>query len=110
MELTRGDLVVATAQGDYGKPRPALIVQSDLFREIDSVVVLLLTSHVRSDLTLFRVNVQPTAKNGLEKPSAVMVDKAVALPRSRLGNRIGRLEEGKLVEVNASMALFLGLA
>ncbi|MHB8211101.1 MAG: type II toxin-antitoxin system PemK/MazF family toxin [Acidithiobacillus sp.] len=29
--MNRGAVVVVALQGDYGKPRPALVVQSDMF-------------------------------------------------------------------------------
>jgi mRNA interferase MazF len=109
MDLRRGDLVVVTAQGDYGKPRPALIIQSDLFREIQSVVVLLLTSHAATDAPLFRIAIVPSVENGLRLPSSVMVDKMVTLPRERVGDRIGTVEAAVLSQINVALVLFLGL-
>ena len=60
-------------QGDLGKPRPALVIQSDLFDEHPSVTVLPVTSELR-DTPLFRITIEPNAENGLQKPSQVMVE------------------------------------
>ncbi|MGH7340789.1 MAG: type II toxin-antitoxin system PemK/MazF family toxin, partial [Candidatus Rokuibacteriota bacterium] len=81
--MKRGDLVTIAVGGDYGKPRPALIVQADEFEAIPSVTVLRLTSEVH-DEPLVRITVQPSPENGLRAPSQVCVDKAVTVPRSRV--------------------------
>ena len=79
----RGDLVTIAMQGDFGKPRPALVVQANQFSEHGSVTVLPVTSTLNA-APLLRVTVQPSAENGLQKPSQVMVDKAMTVLRSRL--------------------------
>jgi mRNA interferase MazF len=107
--VRRGDLITVSVQGNYGKPRPALIVQSDLFSEHGSVTVLLLTSELR-DTPLFRVTVEPDGTNQLTKRSQVMIDKAVTLPREKLGEAFGRLESELMISVNRAMAVFLGIA
>lgn len=106
--MSRGDLVTIAVGGDYGKPRPALIVQADEFEAIPSVTVLRLTSEVH-DEPLLRITVQPSPHNGLRVPSQVCVDKAVTVPRSRVGRRIGQLEATTLQAVDAALARFLGL-
>ncbi|HKL50512.1 MAG TPA: type II toxin-antitoxin system PemK/MazF family toxin [Wenzhouxiangellaceae bacterium] len=106
--MRRGDLVVVSLKDDYGKPRPALIVQSDLFDEHPSVTLMPVTSELR-DTPLFRFRVEPDGSNGLAKPSQVMIDKIQTVPRDHLGQPIGRLEDSKMTEVNRLMALFLGL-
>lgn len=107
--MNRGDLVVVSAPGDYGKPRPALVVQSDLFNATHaSVVVCLMTTDVTA-APLIRLDVEPTPENGLKQRSQIMIDKIVALRRERMGSRIGRLDADTLVRVNRSLALFLGL-
>ncbi len=95
--------------GAYGKPRPALVIQSDLFDEHPSVTILPVTGELR-DTTLFRIAVAPTASNGLRKPSQVMVDKAQSVPRGKLGDTIGRLEDDALLSVTRALAVFLGIA
>src|ERR1700741_1466265 len=107
--IQRGDLVTVAVSGDYGKPRPALVIQSDVFAEHPSVTVLLLTSELH-DAPLLRVTVQPTPENGLTKSSQICVDKAITLPRTRLGQRIGRLDDTTLLTVTRLLALFLGVA
>ena len=95
--------------GDYGKPRPALIIQSDLFAEHPSVTVLPVTSELRNTF-LFRIEVEPSADNGLKKPSQVMVDKATTVPHEKVGEAFGRLDDTTLVAVNRALAVFLGFA
>lgn len=107
--MRRGDLVTITLQGDYGKPRPALIVQSDLFDEHPSVTVLPVTGVLR-EAPLFRIPVQPDADNGLRKPSQIMVDKAQTVPRENIGETIGRLDDEALLTVNRALVVFLGFA
>ena len=84
MAVKRGDLVTIALQGDYGKPRPALVIQSDLFDEHPSVTVLPMTSDLRPT-PLFRVTLDPTPDNGLRLPSQVMVDKTMTVAETRLG-------------------------
>jgi mRNA interferase MazF len=107
--IHRGDLMTVAVAGDYGKPRPALIVQSDAFAGNPSVTVLLLTSELH-DAPLLRVTVQPTPENGLTKPSQICIDKAITLPRARLGQRIGRLDDTTMLTITRLLALFLGIA
>jgi mRNA interferase MazF len=109
MEVRRGDLVIIALPGDYGKPRPGVVVQDDAFRALESVTVLRLTSELHP-WPQFRVTVQPSESNGLRKPSQVMVDKAVTVPRRRIGQRIGRLDDATLQTVDTTLARFLGLA
>lgn len=108
MEVRRGDLVTIALSGDYGKPRPALVVQADEFAQLPSVTVLRLTSEVH-DWPLLRVTVRPSRANGLKKPSQVMIDKAATVPRDKLGARMGRLESTTLRAVDEALAAFLGL-
>lgn len=107
--MKRGDIVIVVAPGDFGKPRPAVVVQSDLFNEThSSIVVCLLTTDV-VDAPLFRVTVEPTRENGLRERSQIMVDKIVALRRDRIDRRAGALDAGTLLRVNRFLAFWLGL-
>jgi len=99
--------VTIALSGDYGKTRPALVVQSDLFDAHPSVSVLPVTGELR-DAPLFRIVVKPSDSNGLRKTSQVMVDKIQTVARSRVGKPIGHLEPDALVAVNRALALFLG--
>ena len=107
--MTRGSLVTIAAQGDFGKQRPALVIQSDQFGETASLTLLPLTSDL-VDAPLLRVYLEPTPENGLERRSQVMVDKALTLKRLRVGSRIGQVEATKLLEVERCLAVFLGIA
>jgi len=107
--MKRGQLVTIAVSGDYGKPRPALIVQSDLFDAHPSITVLPVTSELR-DAPLFRIAVEPTGDNGLRKRSQVMVDKPQTVARTRVGKTIGTLDEATMLAVNRALAVFLGFA
>jgi mRNA interferase MazF len=107
--MKRGDLVTIALSGDYGKPRPALVIQSDLFEAHPSVTVLPVTSELR-EAPLFRVRVDPTDANGLRRASDVMVDKPQTIARAKVGKPIGRLEDETLIAVNRALAVFLGFA
>jgi mRNA interferase MazF len=107
--LRRGDLVVALP-GEFGKPRPALVLQSDLFLATHpSVTVLPITSEIR-DAPLFRVTVEPSQSNGLRKVSQIMVDKPMTFRRDKIGAPIGRLDEDLQVRVNRALTVWLGIA
>ena len=107
--MKRGDLVTVALQGDYGKPRPALIIQSDQFAELDGVTLALLTSD-GSDSPLFRVNIKPSPKNGLRKPSQILLDKIMTVPRAKASRVIGRVDSDTMVQVDRAIAFFLGIA
>ena len=107
--MRRGDLVTIAVQGDFGKPRPALIIQSDPYDAHATVTVL----PVSSDLVaapLFRIAIQPTTENGLHKRSQVMADKAVTVRRDKVGPTFGRVDADSMVEVERCLAVFLGIA
>ena len=95
-------------QGDYGKPRPALIVQSDLFHAHPSVTILPVTGELR-ETPLFRIRLEPTPANGLQKISQAMVDKAQSVPRERIGGVIGHVGEEDMLAISRSLAVFLGV-
>ena len=97
--VKRGDLVIVSAPGDYGKPRPAVVIQSDWLTATDSVLVALLTSTV-ADAPLYRLTIEPNDANGLKAPSQVMVDKILALPRAKCGKVIGRLDDRVILALN----------
>jgi mRNA interferase MazF len=101
--------VTVALQGDQGKPRPALVVQSDHFADLGAITVLPITGTL-VDAPLLRVTVEPNGQNGLSKRSQIMVDKPQTPPRSRLGMVIGHLDDPTMVTVNRVLAVFLGLA
>jgi len=107
--VKRGDLVIVSAPGDYGKPRPAVVIQSDWLTATDSVLVALLTSTV-ADAPLYRLTIEPNDANGLKAPSQVMVDKILALPRAKCGKVIGRINESELIALNHMLSVIIGIA
>ncbi|HME59482.1 MAG TPA: type II toxin-antitoxin system PemK/MazF family toxin [Terracidiphilus sp.] len=106
--MKRGDLVPVVLAGAYGKPRPALVIQSDLFSKHPSVTILPVTTEIRP-IETFRIAVEPSERNGLRAPSQIMVDKAHTIPRDKAGEAFGVLEARTLAAVNRSLAVFLGL-
>lgn len=107
--MRRGDLVTVAMAGDFGKPRPALVIQSDRFDATGTVVVLLLSGEL-VDAPLLRLEVEPAPGNGLRKRSQIMIDKPMAVWRDKVGPVFGRIEDEAMVAVNRSLALLLGLA
>lgn len=104
----RGDIVTVVQPGTYGKPRPALVIQSDLFHMHPSVTILPMTSDLR-DASLFRLRIEPSELNGLKSVSEIMVDKITAVPRQKTQEAFGRLENGHLKEAERLLAVWLGM-
>jgi mRNA interferase MazF len=107
--MRRGQFVTVATAADYGKPRPALVVQSDLFAELPSVVICPLTTTVRTDADLFRLEVEPSGRNGLKELSQIAVDKITVVPVAKIGGAIGIANDALLLRVNRALALFLGI-
>ena len=107
--MRRGDIVIVSAPGEYGKPRPTVIVQTDFLNETHaSVAVCLVTTDV-VEAPLFRLTVEPSEGNGLRKRSQIMVDKIVALRRERLGQVAGTLDDETMLRLDRTLAFVLGL-
>jgi mRNA interferase MazF len=109
LNLRRGDVVVAAAAGDYGKPRPNLVIQSNLFSLVPSVTICPFTSIIRDDQPTLRQTVIPSASNGLEKVSQIVIDKITTLPKEKIVARIGQLQDEEMERVNIALLIFLGL-
>ena len=108
--MRRGDVVTVAAPGDYGKPRPAVIVQTDAFPQTHaSVVVCQMTSEL-SDAPDFRVTIDPSETNGLRARSQIMADKPVTIRRERVGRIIGSLSTEDIGRLNIALAFVMGLA
>jgi mRNA interferase MazF len=107
--MNRGDIVRVAAAGDFGNPRPALVVQNDAFGAIPSVTILLFTPKLR-DVPSVRIDIEPTAANGLQRPSQIMIDKITTVAMERVGAPIGTLAPAEMDRVNRAMAVSLGLA
>ena len=107
--VRRGDVVIAVFSGDYGKPRPAVVVQTDLANPThSSLVVCPITSHLEN-APLFRLEVSPSPDNSLERSCQIMVDKITTVRKDKLRQVIGRLNEDTMIRVNRSLAFWLGL-
>ena len=107
--MKRGDLVTVALQGDLGKPRPALVVQSDLFDETATLTILPVTSAL-IDAPLLRLTVEPSEITGLRKRSQIMIDKASTTQRDKIGPAFGHLDDETMLSVTRSLAVFLGVA
>ncbi|HZQ14748.1 MAG TPA: type II toxin-antitoxin system PemK/MazF family toxin [Pseudolabrys sp.] len=107
--MKRGDLVRVALPGDYGKPRPALIIQSDLFEEHPSFTVLPITSEIRPT-PMVRITIEPDEQTQLNARSQIMIDKAITVPREKIGGKFGSVREADMLAVNRALALFFGLA
>ena len=101
--------MIVSVSGDYGKPRPAVVVQADVFSDLESVVVALMTSDQRTVARLFRIAIEPDGGNGLQISSDVMVDKLFTLPPVKINQRIGRLAAAEMRGVNAALGTLLGV-
>ena len=108
--MKRGEIwTVAGGNGYAGKPRPAVIIQDDAFEGTGLIIVCALTTD-STNAPLFRLPIKPNEANGLRAPCRLMVDKITSLPKSRLGKRIGQLDDGDIVGLNRAALVFLGLA
>ena len=108
--MRRGDVVAVALPGDFGKPRPALIVQSDLFNATHPTFTLLpLTSEIRS-VPQFRIMVEPSPANGLSVISQIMVDKPMTLRRAKIHAPFGRMDDETMLRVGRALAVWIGLA
>ncbi|CAK00896.1 hypothetical protein BT_0442 [Bartonella tribocorum CIP 105476] len=106
--MMRGSLVTIAMQGDFGKPRPALIIQANQFSEHTSVTVLPITSTL-VDTPLLRITLQPDSKNGLQKTSQVMIDKIMTVRCEKVSPAFGSIHADKMVEIERCLAVFLGI-
>lgn len=107
--MKRGEVVTVALPGDFGKPRPALVIQADQFANTGTLTVLLISGTL-VDAPLLRIDVDPSSDNGLRKPSQIMIDKTMTLKRERVGQVLGQLDDGAMLSVSRALAVFVGLA
>ncbi len=107
--MRRGELVTVALSGDYGQPRPALVIQSNLFSDHPSVTLLPLTSDLR-ETPIFRVRILPDSANGLRAPSDVMIDKLHTVARDKIHEKFGLLGDEQIIEVERAVSVWLGIA
>lgn len=108
--MRRGDIVTVAVTGDYGKPRPAVVVQTDAFPEGHASVVICQMTSDLVEASDFRITIEPTGDNALRLRSQIMADKPVTIRRERIGPRIGRLASPDIARLNVALAFLLGLA
>src|SRR5690349_4882705 len=104
--MNRGELWTVSGGVYAAKPRPALIIQDDLFAETESVVVIPLTT-TAADAPTTRIAVTTA---GISQPSFAMIDKITTVRRTNLGTRIGRVPAALLADIERSLMVVLGLA
>ncbi len=106
--MNQGDIVIAVLSGDYGKPRPTVLVQSHALLDSESLLLCPLTSDV-STAGPFRLEIQATSDNGLQQASVAMTDKITAVPRRRCREVVGRLAEAEVKAIDAGLIFVFGL-
>ena len=106
--MRRGDIVTVAVSGDFGKPRPAVVVQSDEVSDIDTVLVAMMTT-TDDQVSTFRVPIEPSLTNGLRYRSILMLDKIMVVWRVKCGPVIGRLQPEQVAEADVCLALVLGI-
>ena len=107
--MRRGDIVLVAPPGDYGKPRPAVVIQSDRMRATDSLLLVLMTSALE-DAPIYRLQIEPAPGNSLQRASQIMIEKVLAMPKQKIGQVIGRLSPDELVALNSMLSAVLGIA
>jgi mRNA interferase MazF len=107
--MKRGDIIICVIAGDYGKPRPAVVVQSEHITEqdCDSIAVCPITSTIT--LKSFRLRIEPSTKNGLQSISEIMTDKIMAVRRDKIRQIIGSVEINYLAQLSANLRQILEL-
>ena len=108
--MRRGEVwTVSGGKGYAGKPRPVAIVQDNSFDATDSITVCAFTTD-QTEAPLFRLLVEPNKLNGLRAACRLMVDKITTVPKSKVGKKIGRLDDEDVLRLNQAAMVFLGLA
>ena len=108
--MRRGDIwTVAGGKGCAGKPRPVVISQDDSFDATGSITVCAFTTDA-TEAPLFRLAVEPNQRNGLRAACRLMVDKIAPVPKTKVGARVGRLDDEDILRLNQAVLVFLGLA
>ncbi len=108
--MRRGEVWTASGGKDYaGKPRPVVILQDDQFDATSSVTICAFTTDLTEAL-LFRLPIEPNETNGLRGVCRLMVDKITTVPKTKIGKRVGRLDDEDMLRLNRAVLVFLGMA
>lgn len=108
--MKRGDVVLIVAPGDLGKPRPAVVVQTDALGDTTSTVLVCpLTSEITERLPI-RPMIEPSPNNGLRLRSQIMTDKTTPLRRDRVRRILGKLDDDAREALDRALLIVLGLA
>jgi len=107
--MERGDIIICTLTGDFGKPRPAVVIQSNLFNPTHaSITVCPITSHL-IDAPLFRLSLIPNSLTGLTLESQIMVDKIISIKSEKITQKIGKLSSDEILKLDDAIKLWLSL-
>jgi len=107
--MQRGDIILCVSNGDYGKPRPAVIVQADAFNKTHATVTVCpFTTHV-IETPFFRLLISPSKHNGLKLVSQIMIDKIASLRRDKIREKIGALTADQIRKLDEAVLLWLDL-
>ena len=107
--MKRGEVVTVAVAGDYGKPRPAVVVQTDLLNGTHASVVVCLVTSALVDAPLLRLSLEPSLQNGLRRRSQIMADKIVSVRRDKVGPRIGALDDETMLGLSRALAFVMGM-
>lgn len=108
--MRRGDLVIAAFPGEYGKPRPAVVVQTSVTSDSHPSLTLCPLTTELNQFPAFRIRIAPSSATGLRVESDVMVDKIQTLPRAKVRARIGSLGAEDVRFLDTALRVWLGLA
>lgn len=108
--MRRGELRLGNIQGDYGKRRPVLVVQTDKLNDTHASVLSCLLSTDLQVAPEYRIDIVPNDRNGLNEASQVMVDKVFAFKRAKLSEPIGTVDDAVMESVTAALTFAFGLS
>ena len=108
--MKRGDIVIATFRGDFGKPRPCVVLQADRFiDDFDSVLVCPLSSTIEPT-HIVRIPMEPSPANGLREPSVITTDKTTTILKRRIGTAVGAVDATTMDRITFALALLAGMS
>jgi len=108
MQINRGEIWSVLWTGLAGKPRPALVIQSERYRLTDTDILALITTS-RNEQGELRLPIKADDDNGLLQDSYICLDKLMAIPLTNLGERYGRADDSIMAEIDARLIKVLGI-